>query len=278
MFKELIEDAGKPPLFAKGTANFWDDPHISKHLLAAHLTPNGDAASRKPATIDKTVAWINSTYLKQGSTVLDLGCGPGLYAERLARLGHSVTGIDFSRRSIEYAKSQAQEKHLNINYIYQSYLDMEYTEQFDAAILVYCDLGALTDADRALLLKKVHAALKPGGVLIFDVFTEDFSATVVEKQSWELTDKGFWAEGAHCVLEQSFHYPEEKVLLSQTIVMRADGTHDVYRIYDHYYGEEDLVRVLDGAGYAEHSFFYDIIGSTNFESQKIVFVATKKLG
>ena len=275
MFKELIKYVGKPALYAKGTANFWDDPHMSKHLLDAHLDPSCDAASRKPATIDKTVSWI-ANYLRPGSTVLDLGCGPGLYAERLARLGHSVTGVDFSKRSIEYAKRSAEETGLDINYVYHSYLEMEYHEQFDLVILVYCDLGALVDIDRDLLLKKIHTALKPGGVLIFDVFTEDFSATVTEKKSWELTDDGFWAEGAHCVLEQSFHYPEEKVLLSQTILMRADGTHDLYRIYDHYYGEAELMDVLNASGFTSHSFFYDIIGETDFASQKVVFTATHK--
>ncbi|KAF0194228.1 MAG: type 11 methyltransferase [Bacillota bacterium] len=276
MFKELIKYTGKPALYAKGTANFWDDQHMSKQLLKAHLNPNWDAASRKPATIDKTVAWVNDNYLTAGSRVLDLGCGPGLYAERLARLGHSVTGVDFSKRSIEYARESSQEQGLAIEYVYKNYLEIDYHEQFDLVLLVYCDLGALVDVDRDLLLQKIHAAIKPGGVFIFDVFTDDFSATVVEKQSWELTDDGFWAEGAHCVLEQSFHYPEEKVLLSQSILMRADGTHDLYRIYDHYYGEADLTKVLNASGFTGHRFFYDVIGETDFASQKVVFTATHK--
>jgi len=35
--------------------------------------------------------------LARGPEVLDLGCGPGLYASRLARLGHECTGIDYTR-------------------------------------------------------------------------------------------------------------------------------------------------------------------------------------
>ncbi|KAF2352740.1 Ubiquinone biosynthesis O-methyltransferase [Trinorchestia longiramus] len=43
-----------------------------------------------------------------GTTVLDVGCGGGLLAEPLARLGASVTGLDASRESIEVAECHAQ--------------------------------------------------------------------------------------------------------------------------------------------------------------------------
>ncbi len=275
MFKELVQYAARPTLFAKGTANFWDDPHISKHLLAAHLNPNWDAASRRPATIAKTVEWL-ANYLPQQASILDLGCGPGLYAERLARLGHKVTGVDFSHRSIAYAKASAQDKGLSIDYVYKNYLEIDYHERFDIVLLIYCDFGALVDAERDLLLQKVYAALKPGGVFIFDVFTDQFSGSIEERQSWEVADEGFWAEGPHCVLSQSFHYPEQKVLLRQDIVLRDDGSHDVYRTYDHYYSESDLIALLNNCGFVNHSFSYNVIGETNFASQEVVFIATSK--
>jgi predicted TPR repeat methyltransferase len=36
--------------------------------------------------------------------ILDLGCGPGLYTQRLASLGHTCVGIDISPASIAYAR------------------------------------------------------------------------------------------------------------------------------------------------------------------------------
>jgi SAM-dependent methyltransferase len=49
-----------------------------------------DAASRRPDTIDRSVDWLsNHLNLRRGGRVLDLGCGPGLYAERLAGPGMS---------------------------------------------------------------------------------------------------------------------------------------------------------------------------------------------
>jgi SAM-dependent methyltransferase len=94
----LQSHAARPVLFARHSAPFWDDPHISRQLLAAHLDPRTDAASRRPDTIDRSVAWLaNQLELRPFNRVLDLGCGPGLYAERLAGLGLSVTGVDISR-------------------------------------------------------------------------------------------------------------------------------------------------------------------------------------
>ncbi|NIV35509.1 MAG: methyltransferase domain-containing protein, partial [Anaerolineae bacterium] len=101
----------KPAPFTPGEPLFWDDPHISKGMLATHLDPTIDLASRRPETIDRTVAWIVETLgLEPGDSVLDLGCGPGLYTQRFAQRGQRVSGVDYSRRSIEYAGQQAEEK------------------------------------------------------------------------------------------------------------------------------------------------------------------------
>lgn len=49
LLKRLQE---KPDLFTPGEALFWDDPHISEQLLAAHLSPEHDLASRRPETMN----------------------------------------------------------------------------------------------------------------------------------------------------------------------------------------------------------------------------------
>lgn len=115
MINSIIEYSKKPELYAKSTSKFWDDEHISKSMLEAHLEPNIDAASRNHKFIDQSVEWINRIVPAQEyKSVLDLGCGPGLYTERLYNKGYSVTGVDLSKRSIEYAKKQAKGKYQNI--------------------------------------------------------------------------------------------------------------------------------------------------------------------
>lgn len=64
----------KPAPFTPGEPVFWNDPHISSQMLAVHLDPNVDLASRKADTIDASVAWMIETLgLHSGDAVLDLG-------------------------------------------------------------------------------------------------------------------------------------------------------------------------------------------------------------
>lgn len=151
---QLFELSKKPALFAAGEEKFWDDPHISMSMLEAHLDSNHDAASRRPEIIDQTVHHLfESGILKQGMKVLDLGCGPGLYAERLHKAGVEVVGLDISERSIKYARSKAKESGLKIDYRCMNFFDMDYTDEFDAVIQVYGELNTFSDAMRDRLLK-----------------------------------------------------------------------------------------------------------------------------
>ena len=95
----------KPSLYAPSSAPFWDDEHISEYMLKAHLDPEIDAATRLHDFIEQSAKWI-AQYCKArpGMKLLDLGCGPGLYAERFCKEGFRVTGLDYSRRSIEQAR------------------------------------------------------------------------------------------------------------------------------------------------------------------------------
>jgi 2-polyprenyl-3-methyl-5-hydroxy-6-metoxy-1,4-benzoquinol methylase len=46
--------------------------------------------------------------------LLDLGCGPGLYAERFSRAGVKIVGLEISQRSLDYASEQEQKAGLEI--------------------------------------------------------------------------------------------------------------------------------------------------------------------
>ena len=107
-------------------SELWTDDHTSEQMLTFHLNENIDVASRKAAFIDRSVDWIVSRFgVSNDTKVADFGCGPGLYAARLARKQAIVTGIDFSKRSIQYAVEEAERSRLSICYVNQNYLDFE---------------------------------------------------------------------------------------------------------------------------------------------------------
>ena len=101
--RDIVSRAPLAP-WCEGDNIPWDDPAFSRRMLREHLSQDHDLASRRLERIDSHVAWIHAEVL--GSTpsrVLDLGCGPGLYAHRLARRGHACSGIDFGPSCVTFA-------------------------------------------------------------------------------------------------------------------------------------------------------------------------------
>lgn len=267
----------KPAPFAPGEALFWDDPHISVGMLEAHLNPTHDLASRRPEIIDRSVAWMADTLgLGPGKAVLDLGCGPGLYASRLARRGVSVTGVDGSRRSIDYAIQAAAGAGLSITYRYENYLALADQAQYDAALLIYGDFCPLSPEQRRALLGNVHRALKPGGYFVLDVTTRIHRQRNGGKNGWYAAEQGFWKPGPHLVLEEGFDYPEQSLFLDQYIVIEADGRMSVYRNWFQDYDRERISAELAAGGYRVESLWSDLAGTPfSTQSEWIGVVACK---
>ena len=193
----LLQLQEKPVPFTPGEPHFWDDPHISEGLLATHLSPATDLASRRPEIIDRSVAWLVETLpLAPGAAVLDLGCGPGLYASRLAARGLRVTGVDLSPRSIAYAVEHAHTHGLEITYRCENYLALEDTARYDAALLIYGDFCPLAPAQRARLLANVRRALLPGGNFVLDVSTRALRMRYGARNRWEALAHRLLAAGS----------------------------------------------------------------------------------
>jgi SAM-dependent methyltransferase len=199
----------RPEPYAPHDAPFWDDPHIARQMLAAHLDPATDAASRRPDTIDRTVGHLVATLgLGTGDRLLDLGCGPGLYARRFAARGVAVTGIDLSPTSIAYAVGDAREAGMAIDYRVEDYTSSQLGGPFDAAALIYLDFGVLPDAPRDRLLDSLRLALRPGGVFVFDVHAPSRQRVADSAVRVERADGGFWRPGPHLVIETTYRYGE----------------------------------------------------------------------
>ncbi len=262
-FETLQKYFEKPEPFTPGEPLFWNDPHISQHLLATHLDQTTDLASRKGETIEKTVAWIAATLnLQPGETLIDLGCGPGLYTSRFAQMGLNVTGVDYAERSLDYAQKAAQEQGLAISYRYQNYLEIEDENLYAAALLIYGDFCPLSPAQRAQLLTNVRRALKPGGHFVLDVSTRFGRAQWGLQNGWNLAAQtGFWKPGPHLVLAQGYDYPEDAIYLDQYVVIEADGNISVYRNWFQDYTPETITAELEAGGFAVKSIWRDLTGN-----------------
>jgi SAM-dependent methyltransferase len=275
---KLFELQQKPAPFTPGEALFWNDPHISEQMLACHLDPNTELASRNPQTIDCIVQWlVHYLDLKIGDAVLDIGCGPGLYTTRFARQGLQVSGMDYSQRSINYAAETAREQGLEINYRFQNYLTLQDNESYDLVLLIYGDYCPLNPEERKTLLQNVLRALKPGGHFVFDVTTRVLRAKHGQKNGWYISQSGFWKPGPHLVLDQGFDYPEQSIYLDQSIVIEADGKMSIYRNWFQDFDQHTIKAELLKAGFRVDSLWNDLTGTPFSEGGEWIGVVAQKL-
>lgn len=276
--KNIITKVLKPTLYETGTSVMWTDEHISKQLLQVHLNEDLDLASRKMSAIKKTAEWILEKVPGKSLNILDLGCGPGLYTEILAQKGHALTGVDFSKSSINYAQEEAQKKNLDISYIKTNYLELDLKENsFDLIILIFTDLGVLLPEEREKMVRLAYKLLKPGGTFTFDVLNDKSIEKKLAPKNWEVAEQGFWKPKPYFALSDSFMYEKEKVILYQHILLDEKQNLDIYRFWTHFFSHSDLEHILQETGFGNFSFHENVLPEGDlWNGDNVTFTVAKK--
>ena len=278
IFEQLENIHARPKPFEFYTADeLWTNEHISQQMLQFHLNESIDLSSRNHTFIDRSAQWIISRFnVTADTTIADFGCGPGLYTTRLAQTGADVTGIDFSARSIDYAKTAAAEQNLDITYHCQNYLEFETDKRFDLIIMIFCDFCALSPAQRKRLLQKYHTFLRPGGSLLMDVHSLNIFNQKEESATYELNQlNSFWSPDKYYGFVNSFKYETEKVSLDKYTLIEENRTRTVYN-WLQYFTRESLTKELTENGFKTQDIFSDVAGTPfDPESLDMAVVATK---
>ena len=263
MFEELERINERPEPFQFYTASdLWTDEHTSKQMLSFHLNEAIDVSSRNAEFIKRSAEWIASEFnIGRDTKVADFGCGPGLYAARLAKRGANVTGIDFSGRSIEYAKEVAAREHLNISYVKQNYLEFETEDRFDLVLMIMCDFCALSPIQRKGILNKFHRILKPSGSILLDVYSLSAFVQKEEVTTYEVNQlNGFWSPKKYYGFLNTFKYEEEKISLDKHTIVESDRITTVYN-WLQYFAPEDLEREFIEVGFSVKGLYSDVAGT-----------------
>jgi SAM-dependent methyltransferase len=104
-------------------------------------------------------------------TVVDLGCGSGIYAAAMTAAGYEVVGCDLSPDMVELARANAPDATITIGSVHDADLPPAVAVTAMGEVLNYAtDARAGFDAI-AQLTRRVHDALAPGGVFVFDIAT-----------------------------------------------------------------------------------------------------------
>ena len=259
---ELLQDvAQRPKPFSRYTATeLWTRPHLAQQMLSFHLNQETDLASRRFEIIDQVVDWIDSQLHLCGKRICDLGCGPGLYAQRFSNKGADVTGVDFSARSLEYADLKAKENDQSIRYIHADYLSDDLPTGFDIVTLIYTDLCVLSPEQRTILLGRMREMLNADGQIVLDVagmglLTGKEECTLIDDQLMN----GFWAKGDYVGIQRTFVYPDEHLSLDRYLIIEPNETWQIFNWYQHY-TPESLQAELRHAGFADAKMVGDLTG------------------
>lgn len=278
VFETLEEINSRPEPFQFYTAEeLWTDEHTSMKMLEYHLNESVDLSSRNKNFIARSVKWIVSHFGIDGNTsIADFGCGPGLYTTLFAENDAEVTGIDFSKRSIQYAKKVADQKGLNITYYEQNYLKFETEKRFDLITMIFCDFCALSPMQRKPLLDKFYKFLKPGGAVLLDVhslntFNSRNEVAIYERNQLD----NFWSPKNYYGFLNTFKYDKEKLTLDKYTIVEKKKTRIVYN-WLQYFSRESLRMEFEENGFKPEEFYSDVSGSVfSPESPDIAIVARK---
>ncbi len=263
LFSALEEANRRPAPFECYTAvDLWTDEHTSEKMLGYHLNADLDVSSRRTVFINRSVEWMTSTCKVGTDTrIADFGCGPGLYTNRLAKLGAQVTGIDVSKRSLDYARRIAAEQALTVDYVHGNYLEIELEDSFDLILMIMCDFCALSPPQRMAMLKTFHSLLAPGGCVLLDVYSLDAFANWKEEATYDVNQlDGFWSPDTYYGFLNRFKYEGEKVLLDKYTIFDPERTRIVYNWLQHF-SPESLWAEFSQAGFADHQLYCDVAGT-----------------
>jgi len=160
-----------------------------------------------------------------GKKIIDVGCGGGILAESLAKLGADVTGIDMGNEPLNVAKLHALETGIKVDYqkITAEQKAQEAPEKFDA---VTCMEMLEHVPDPASIIKACSSMVKPGGFVFFSTLNKTIKsyllAIVAAEKILKLVPDGThdhqhfikpsqlisWAEkyGLKCIDAAGIHY------------------------------------------------------------------------
>lgn len=271
----------RPLPFSFGGNLPWDEPEFSCRMLREHLDEAHGAASRQTRERALQIPWLwQKLGLQSNNHLFDVTCGPGLYAVAFAQRGIRVTAVDFAPASIAYAQELAarhQVQHL-CDFQQVDIREMAFAQaNFDAAILLYGQLAVMTKSEAKDVLRRIFAALKPGGKLCIELLNQS-TVDKTESTWWYSDDSGLWGGAPYLHFGERFWDEETAVSTERFHILHLEsGQLDEILLCDQTYAVDDMIEMMRMVGFTAVEHFPAWAGLPLYDADEwIIYLGEKR--
>ena len=228
----------------------------------------------KDVDYDRWAGYIAS-FLPEGSlSIADCACGTGEMTLRLAKLGHTLTGVDISEDMLRVASEKARKAALKIPFICQDMAKLTLHRPQDA-IVCACDGVSYLDSieGAAEFFAAAYNALKPKGMLLFDISSKFKLEKVLDCNTFAEDD------GERAYIWKNCYDPESRLISMELSFYEKQG--DMYRRFEEKHiqrahGEDELISAMEKAGFDAKAYSFLTMENTKEDDIRIQFIGRKR--
>ena len=223
---------------------------------------------------DEWAAYLRSFLPAQTRQIAECACGTGEITLRLSRMGYEVTGIDKSKDMLEVAQEKARKAGKRIPFIWQDMQALTLHHPVDAVIAA-CDGVNYLDSLKAVanFIRSANAALKAGGMLLFDISSRYKIEILLGEKTFAEDD------GAHAYIWKNNYDPD-----SRRICMELSFFNRVGELYERFeethiqraHSSQEIMKLLRAGGFDAEVYEAFTRCPAGDQSERLQFVAKKK--
>lgn len=205
------------------------------------IIPPEQYAKMTDAQVDFVVRALE---LPDGARVLDLCCGHGRHAVRLAQRGYRVTGLDISAYHLRLAKAAARAAGVPVELIPGDMREIpREAGRFDAVINMFTAFGYFDEeAENQRVLDGVARSLQNSGRFLIDLLNHDYLMCVFRENDWQRRPDG------SITLERRRYDVSTGRIANEWVWIAPDGKRRQHRFSHRVYTYLELAGMLSGAG------------------------------
>lgn len=263
--------------FSPSPDNIWKNEKISPFIFQSHFDENIIGGSKGESFIEEAVELVKVQANSHGSkNILDLGCGPGVYTLPLAKYGFQVTGIDFSKQSIDYATKKAVNADLNVKYLQRDFFNIDMYNEFDMALLLYEIYSTFNRDERKKLLKSIWKVLSNSGIFILDVASEKRYVTQNTMKIWDHFSHGeIYIPEPHYLFFSIEKYPNNLIFNHSLFLFENKEIVDCYD-WVQCFNIKDIKTELTENNFEILEIFSDLTGKKDNDNTNTIALVCRK--